>query len=225
MRAYWAGTRFFWWGIYIGGVNRGCPTGPTKRWINRAEADGWGLEPIWVGLQAPCFHRGGAKMSSNAARAHQQGIHAAIKAYRAANRLGMNMYHLPIVYDMEGFDPSTARCRRAVKSFMRGWDAVLEAPTAQDPGYYGSAGASHPTAIWGIRPRPGWLWGALPNGRRNVDLRPYVSGRIWPHRLKQYGSGTASASGHRTGVDKDCADGPMYAYLRVFSRQGCGRFR
>ena len=64
-------------GVYIGGVNQGCPAGtPTPSWIAGASAGGWSLVPLYVGPQAPCVTRKGlAKI--DAATAGPQGAEAA----------------------------------------------------------------------------------------------------------------------------------------------------
>ena len=43
-------------GVYIGGVARACAQpNLTKSWVSTVTGQGWGLLPIYVGLQAPCF--------------------------------------------------------------------------------------------------------------------------------------------------------------------------
>jgi hypothetical protein len=216
MAAFWHQTRWWWWGVYIGGGNRACPnTNLTPRWIHREVRRGWGLQPIWVGLQAPCANQGGlATMSWRPARAHKQGRRAAVHAYNRVRELHMNT-HTPVVYDMEAFDTSRGRCLRAVEAFVRGWSYQLRVKPGQVPGYYGSSCASALTTMWSISPRPAYVWGANYGTGRRVHRMSCVSTSIWPHRLKQYSGGTrVTESGVTLNVDKDCADGPMYAARR-----------
>lgn len=216
MAAFWHQTRWWWWGVYIGGVNRACPnTNLTPRWIHRETRRGWGLQPIWVGRQAPCVSQGGlAHMSRHRDRAYRQGREAARHAYRRVRHLNMNP-HTPVVFDMEAFDTSKRRCLRAVKAFVRGWSHQLRAKTPVTPGYYGSSCASAVSAMWKLSPRPAYVWGASWGSGRRVQRMSCVSHDIWPHRLKQYTGGSrVTESGVTLNVDKDCAAGPMYAPRR-----------
>jgi len=216
MAAFWHQTRWWWWGIYIGGANRACPnTNLTPRWIHREVRRGWGLQPIWVGRQAPCVGQSGlARMSSHRARAHQQGRRAAVRAYRQVRQLKMNT-HTPVVFDMEAFDTTKHRCLRAVKAFVRGWSHQLRDRSPVLPGYYGSSCASAVSTMWRISPRPSYVWGANYGSGRKVSRMSCVSPDIWPHRLKQYTGGTmVTENGVTLSVDKDCAVGPMYAPRR-----------
>jgi hypothetical protein len=216
MAAFWHQTPWWWWGIYIGGSNRACPnTNLTPRWIHREVRRGWGLQPIWVGLQAPCANQSGlATMSRHPARAYKQGRRAAVNAYNRVRELHMNT-HTPVVFDMEAFDTSRDKCLRAVTSFVRGWSYQLRVKPRQVPGYYGSSCASALTTMWKISPRPAYVWGANYGNGRRVDRMSCVSRSIWPHRLKQYTGGShVTENGVTLSVDKDCADGPVYAARR-----------
>jgi len=213
MAAFWHQTRWWWWAIYIGGTNRACPnTNLTSRWIQREVQRGWGLQPIWVGLQAPCANQSGlARISRNQARAYRQGRRAAGHAYDRVRALKMNP-NTPIVYDMEAFDTTRHRCLRAVKSFVRGWSHRLGDKTPAVPGYYGSTCASALSAMWRLSPRPYYVWGANYGSGPAVSRMSCVDPDIWPHRLKQYTGGSrVTENGVTLTVDKDCADGPMYA--------------
>ncbi|HEY3527680.1 MAG TPA: glycoside hydrolase domain-containing protein [Nocardioides sp.] len=216
MAAFWHQTRWWWWGVYIGGVNRACPnTNLAPHWISRELRRGWGLQPIWVGLQAPCANQSGlARMSWNQTRAYKQGRRTARHAYHRVQDLKMNG-HTPVVYDMEAFDTSSGRCRRAVKAFVRGWTYQLRDKTPASPGYYGSSCASALTSMWYISPRPSYVWGANYGTGRKVKRMSCVRSDIWPTRLKQYTGGTnVTENGVTLNVDRDCAAGPMYAPRR-----------
>lgn len=216
MAAFWHQTRWWWWGIYIGGRNRACPNSNlTARWVHRETRRGWGLQPIWVGRQAPCVNQSGlARMSSHRARAYKQGRRAAVSAYNTVRNLNMNT-DTPVVYDMEAFNTGNSSCLAAVKAFVRGWSYQLRVKPAQVPGYYGSSCASALSAMWTISPRPSYVWGANYGTGPNVFRMSCVRSSIWPHRLKQYTGGTrVTENGVTLVVDKDCADGPMYARRR-----------
>ena len=216
MAAFWHQTPWWWWGIYIGGVNRACPNqNLTPRWIRRETRRGWGLQPIWVGRQAPCAGQGGlAEMSIRPARAHRQGRRAAVHAYRSVQRLRMST-RTPVAYDMEAFDTSKRNCLRAVEAFVRGWSHQLRVETRVVPGYYGSTCSSAVAAMWRLSTRPVYIWGAAWGSGRQVSRMSCVGPDVWPHRLKQYAGGSrVRENGVTMMVDKDCADGPMYASRR-----------
>ena len=222
MAAFWHQTHWWWWGVYIGGVNRACPnTNLTPRWIRKEVRRGWGLQPIWVGQQAPCSNQSGlARMSHHRARAYKQGRRAARHAYTRVQNLGMHT-RTTVVFDMEAFDTTKPRCVRAVKAFVRGWSHQLRDKSPVMPGYYGSSCASAVSAMWRISPRPSYVCVANYGSGRNVARMSCVPRDVWPRRLKQYTGGTmVTENGVTLAVDKDCADGPMYARRRHHIR-GC----
>jgi photosystem II stability/assembly factor-like uncharacterized protein len=59
MQNLWSYSSFQNVGIYIqNSPSASCPTyEPSANWIEGAEAQGWGIMPIWSGLQAPCACR------------------------------------------------------------------------------------------------------------------------------------------------------------------------
>ena len=77
-------------GIYIGGTARSCAQpNLTKDWVSTITGQGWGLLPIYVGLQAPCY--GGNKpMSLSATTAAAQGTAAANNAITQMSALGIS---------------------------------------------------------------------------------------------------------------------------------------
>lgn len=212
MADFWEGTQWWWWGIYIGGVSLACDSNLSAGWIDTEVGRGWGLMPIWVGLQAPCTayaHR----FSSNTSTARDQGWGAAQNAYAEIRDLGMNS-DTPITYDLEAFDTSNATCLAAAKAFLKGWSDYLRQPPAQSAGVYGSSCASAISSYWSISPRPDFAWGADWDGHPNVYNMACVSTSIWPNRHKQYyGDVKRTENGRTLTVDVDCAQGPMYAYF------------
>src|SRR5205823_11660912 len=64
----WSASPYRAIGVYIGGVNRGCSQpNLTSTWVSTEIAAGWGLIPIYVGLQAPSNGCGCAAISSTQA--------------------------------------------------------------------------------------------------------------------------------------------------------------
>ena len=103
----------------------------------------------------------------------------------------------------------------AASAGIHGWSYQLTRKPAQVPGYYGSSCGSAVTTMWSISPRPSYVWGASWGTGSNVSRLSCVSSTIWPSRLKQYSGGSlVTQNGVTLSVDKDCADGPMYAPRR-----------
>src|SRR3954463_7357284 len=68
-------------GVYLGGTNRACADGNlSASWGGIASSAGWGLLPLYVGLQAPCVSS--AKLAKiNPSQAGAQGNQAALDAF------------------------------------------------------------------------------------------------------------------------------------------------
>ncbi len=47
-----AGNPYSAFAPYIGGYNMGCPQSQNASWVQQVGAQGWGLLPLWVGVQA-----------------------------------------------------------------------------------------------------------------------------------------------------------------------------
>ena len=105
--AAWLASPYRALGIYIGGVNRACANNQlTPDWTAAAVSTGWGLIPLYVGLQAPCVGQGGlAKISPSLASS--QGTAAADDADARASTVGLAPGS-PIYFDMEGYALSNA---------------------------------------------------------------------------------------------------------------------
>lgn len=119
----WKSSRFRAAGIYIGGSQRACGDGNlSASWVTSVSAAGWGLIPIYVGLQAPCVTNRGPRTISPSS-ASSQGAAAATDAVAKARHFaiapGRTLY-----YDMEDYG-SSPTCRATVLSFMSSWTAAL----------------------------------------------------------------------------------------------------
>ncbi len=56
MDTWWLNSPYYWVGIYVGGVNRGCSQpNLTSSWVTHVISGGWQIVPIWAGLQDPCW--------------------------------------------------------------------------------------------------------------------------------------------------------------------------
>ncbi|HEX4787450.1 MAG TPA: glycoside hydrolase domain-containing protein, partial [Actinospica sp.] len=100
MQAWYAESAYRAVGIYIGGRNRACLGGNlTSSWVSTVSAQGWGLFPVYVGLQAPCvIEKGMALMQS--AQAAQEGAAEADDAATQAASYGLAKGS-PVYFDLE----------------------------------------------------------------------------------------------------------------------------
>lgn len=213
MAAFWSGSNWYWWGIYIGGSNMGCPNNNvSEAWIDQEINRGWRILPIWVGPQAPCTNYGDT-FPTNISDAYDRGYNAASKAFsRAVTDLGMNLVDLPIVYDLEAFDTSNTACLNAAKAFMRGWTTYLHAGTAQKSGLYGSVCGSGLDSFWPVTPNPDFVWAAYYNDNPDTGNLACVASSHWQNvRHKQYTDNVnRTENGVTLLVDINCSRGPVY---------------
>lgn len=169
LQAWWQASPYYDIGIYAPGSPNG-PSDPalSAAWVTAASKQGWGIVPIWPGLQAPCgcdnppsgphahdtypqCHQRGAgqTFSFKLTQAEQQGEAQALAAYNSVKALGLDG---SIVYaDIEPYDASASdgrnlSCGAATEAYVSGWVKGMH----QDGGA-GSAG------VYGI------VWDAVPH--------------------------------------------------------------
>ncbi|MGZ4400222.1 MAG: glycoside hydrolase domain-containing protein, partial [Gaiellaceae bacterium] len=210
----WLTSSFRAVGIYLGGVNRACKDGRlSSAWVSGAQALGWNLIPLYVGLQAPCVAQSDlARISAESAAA--QGAAAADDAVSRAAFFGIGAGN-PIYFDMEGYSTKNPSCSQTVRDFVSAWVAELHA-AGYVAGVYGSAASTIrdmvPLAtIPGASP-PDDVWIANWNGVEAVYGDPYVSDDYWHNhqRLHQYRGGHKETHGGVTiNIDSTYLDGAV----------------
>jgi hypothetical protein len=230
MAAWWQHSPYRWMNIYIGGLNRACPNGPSAQWVAAAYQMGWGLVPTYVGLQAPAScadlstHPG--TMSIDPATAQGQGAAEATDAANSAKLAAL--YPGTIVYfDMEWYSPSG--CAQAVNAFISGWDAGLH-KAGYKAGVYisGSNIGALVVAPGVVQPDDVWITNsgfASPTGGYMAGCSVYgntqVSDAAWHgRRLYQYlvNNGLTLSHSETWGgvtlpsIDSDCADGDVVGH-------------
>ena len=97
---------------------------------------GWGLLPIYVGVQAPCVDQSGLATISGS-QAVAQGTASADDAVSRAQFFGLSAGS-PIYYDMEAYNSSATGCSQTVMSFISAWSGELHR-LGYESGAYGSS--------------------------------------------------------------------------------------
>jgi hypothetical protein len=212
-------------GIYISGASRACRSQPnlTPRWISTQLSKGWRLLPITLGPQAPCnprFPRYGSDHLINShpgatgkyRKARLQGVAEAGRAVTAAQDLGISAGST-LWYDLEGFDQTNVRCRRASLAFLSGWTKGIH-QLHYVSGVYSSAGSG----IWALDEArvndptayhlPDRIWIARWDGKANTSTS-YIRNDGWRPggRMKQYlGGHDETWGGVRINIDRNFLD-------------------
>lgn len=167
MQTWWTFSPYFDTGIYLPNAeNLKHDDNLTPSWVAAIQQQGWGLMPLWVGLQAPCAKTPGYKpFSSDPATAQSQGSSDADLAANSMASLGLSN---TIVYlDIENYDTTNTSCRAAVRAFLTGWVTELHADGFPFAGVYGNpdpAGLDFSQ----VSPQPDDVWIAKGDNRVTI---------------------------------------------------------
>jgi photosystem II stability/assembly factor-like uncharacterized protein len=129
-------------GIYLpGSKNKTNDPKLTSAWLSSAQGQGWGIVPLWFGLQSACACRTQNpcvpftyQFSTNTSQAKTDGINEATAAISSAQKLGLSptiIYH-----DIENYTPDGSTCSLPVQAFLSGWDQQMQ--TVGKAGVYGN---------------------------------------------------------------------------------------
>ncbi len=213
MQAFFSNTRFSYWGIYLGGTNRGCAQpNLTADWVTSVTNMGWDLLPIWVGPQNPCNSSQGSTFSIDPGTASGQGRNEALAAYQAWKAISP-VSDVPIDYDLEGPSSNTAACRTAAKAFIDGWVSQLHVAPAQPAGVYSSACGGAMDDFSTIANPPDFIDAADWSGDPNTTNISCIDGSHWAgaQRHKQYQGGhNETMNGVTLNIDSRCANGQVF---------------
>lgn len=214
----WRASPYAAVGIYIGGSMRACGDGNlSANWISTVTSQGWGLIPIYVGLQAPCVIQTGlSHISRVPTTAASQGTSAAADATVQAQRFGLPLGSV-LHFDMENYATGDATCTTAVLTFLTAWTRELHR-LGYASGVYGNTGSLMTDMSLRIAARdtsftpPDQVWFARWNGTQTTSdsvNTPAFKDIYWSQhqRLKQYrGDSTETWGGVRIHVDGNWVD-------------------
>lgn len=216
--AAWRASPYAAVGIYIGGSQRACGDGNlSASWVSTVTAQGWGLIPIYVGLQAPCVAQDiTGVMSTNPTTAASQARAAAADAVAQAKRFGLAAGSV-VHYDIENYSMGNTVCTTAVLAFVTAWtDEVRRLGYAA--GVYGNTGSLMADMSRRVAAgdatfhAPDQVWFARWDGVQTTSAAaatPEFKDSYWSNhqRLKQYrGDFAETWGGVRIAIDGNWVD-------------------
>lgn len=212
MTNMWSNSPYYYWGIYIGGDDRGClQPNLTSSWVatvTNSSSMSWRLLPIWVGPQDPCEPGFSTYISLTSSTAETQGKNEAIRAYSALTNLGLPTSS-PVDYDLEaGSTTISSSCLNAIRWFLEGWDNQLQTAPAQKSGVYTSACAGKIDTFSSIGNPPDFIDAADYSGKSTASI-PCIPDNHWyqQQRHRQWvGDHLYTHNGSSVHVDTRCAN-------------------
>jgi photosystem II stability/assembly factor-like uncharacterized protein len=175
MQTWWNTSPYYDVGIYLPDTSPGKHNRHNDKrllgqkggnWVDAVIGQGWGIIPIWFGLQAPCandtFH---SYISADANKAANQGVAQADLAYDSATSLGLDG---SIVYfDIEPYSNTSKQCSAAVSAYVGAFVNEMHEKAGGSAGVYGNVDAA-PGDLYNASPRPDDIWIANNSGRVTV---------------------------------------------------------
>jgi hypothetical protein len=167
MQTWWTHSPYYDVGIYLpGSPNRSSHhTYATSDWISTVTGYGWGIWPIWFGLQASCVNNTNIhhRISTDVATAASQGSQQADAAYDAATNLDLDGSVL--YFDLEPYDTQNATCSASVRAYIGAFVEEAKEDGASYVGAYGDVFAV-PGDFNSSSPKPDDVWVANNSGHR-----------------------------------------------------------
>jgi len=191
------------------------------RWVSSVEAQGWGIAPIWFGLQSTCVNSttGISQYISNTpSTASTQGAAQADSAVTQDTLLGIIG---GIIYlNIENYQTGGA-CSAAMQAYVDGFVSEIGVYKGYNAGVYANPAPIN-SDISQVSPAPGAIWIANANNQVaiwNQGIPDYMStnsSMFWPNgqRMHQFiidptGAINATWGGTGLGIDYDIDNGPV----------------
>jgi hypothetical protein len=195
MQAWWDSSPYWITSLYLpGSPNHRKDPNLNAAWVNAIQNQGWGLIPIWFGLQASCAlnNQGtpfASVISTDPATARTQGMKEADLALSSILTNGFLPDGPTIVYhDIENYTPApSSQCSLAVIAFLSGWVTGLHAHNIL-AGVYGNQGPMR-VDFSQVSPLPDDAWIAAYNKKVTIwGLLGASDGTLWRNdkRIHQY---------------------------------------
>lgn len=228
MEQWWLNSPYYDVGFYVNGSSNGhLDTQLKRQWVTEVSDLGWGLWPIWVGLQSPCACKYGlspkhlawphcskgeyrGQFSRNATEAEFQGLTEALEA--AGQLISLGLGGTLIYKDIEIYNDNIGFCKDATNAFLDGWVQGLHA-AGVTAGVYESG--SNATDLPAVEPDTAWI-ARGDNAATVFDFEDEgVEDYLFPNaRMHQYISGNLEHMENYGGskpylTDSDIVDAPV----------------
>lgn len=223
MNAFWQNTPYNNAGIYFGGSNRGCAQpNLTSAWVAAVTKQGWGLLPLYVGLQSPCEKNEPYRFSLTAATAYAQGKAEAVAAKKALAALGM--IGAPMLFDLEAAYSKSTACLAAERWFIYGWVMQAHAAPHYYAGIYTSTCSGALDQYSTIPVPPDLIDAGQWDNNPKTTVLSCVSAKHWIYhqRHKQYRGGhNETWNGVTLNIDNDCSNAVVWETVHPSTTGGC----
>jgi hypothetical protein len=227
MQSWWTYSPYYDVGIYLGGVNVSCKTNTNliPDWVSTVTGknQGWGLIPLWVGLQAPCndaqsystFPYGDTE--AHLAEDYSDGVTEATNAENKAGPLGLS--RSVVYYNMENYNPNNSTCAAAVEKFLSGWVTKLKNDGYQAGVYANNAPVQQ--NVSNVSPQPDDVWITHFDSKATI-FDPVVDDSKWPagHRMRQYVLSNSTSRHYETFDNKQIEIDRDIEYAEVAGADG-----
>jgi probable HAF family extracellular repeat protein len=191
MLTWWNSSPYYDIHIYLpGSPNRHVDKNLIPSWLSSVTSppQGWGVIPVWFGLQSSCIiNQPLVKQyfGPTASEATAQGVTEANKAIAAAKALGIQgtiIYH-----DIENYTVNST-CSPVVKAFVAGWDSAVLS-NGYLAGIYANPGPIN-SDISQVSPIPNEIWitktPAAPNPPKVTIWNQGISDSLWPNNQRRH---------------------------------------
>jgi photosystem II stability/assembly factor-like uncharacterized protein len=222
MQTWWSYSPYYDIGVYLGGSNVNCKNNTylNSTWVSGTSGAGWGIIPLWVGLQDPCIPSPSQFNLIDPTMAYSQGVSEADAAVSAANSLGIA--NSIVYYDMEYYQADGSTCSNAAANFIEGWDSEMHTLGFTPGVYWDYLDIGDLTSV---SPLPDAAWIKRWDGNQTVWNIGSLSNTYWSNsqRIHQYcsdGTGvpcTTDGLGDSFGtiqfsIDGDAEDAPVVSW-------------
>ncbi|HSU58109.1 MAG TPA: glycoside hydrolase domain-containing protein [Bryobacteraceae bacterium] len=186
MATWWKYSPYYDTSVYLpGSPNRGAADSTlSSAWVTQVTSQGWGLIPIWVGLQASCTIGITYSQVIDPATAGSQGKSEADSAANAASNLGLSK---TVIYkDIENYDTSNSQCASSVTAYLGGWVSELHS-LGYSAGVYANPDPAEQN-ISNASPVPDEIWVAKFDSKATIWHLGALEDIFWStnQRMHQY---------------------------------------
>jgi photosystem II stability/assembly factor-like uncharacterized protein len=220
MATWWKYSPYYDTFIYLpGSKNRGHDANLISPWVTQVEIQGWGVIPIWFGLQSACVI-GATNIKSffgttTGVTVASEAKSEADSAASAASSLGLS--NTVIYKDIELYDTTNSSCASAVVAYVGAWVSELHS-LGYSAGVYANNGPAQQNVSL-ASPLPDEIWVAKVDGRATIWGLGALNDSLWPtnQRSHQYVNYSTIGSGETYGgvtfacpscIDRDINDLP-----------------